>query len=192
MSFMRDQNLRPGRAGTKPVENHAPIVAPPTCRSRERFNKKATERLSQFADNVPASSSGKPVSPWMMSNSDAKLYSPCTRRVGWDGQLDSGTLASERGWGRPGRSASNHGTFGNRRGVAEKTRCCLTVSRRLPKRSALRASSPPMPAAIVSAPDILHDSLETVFPTPSTHRHGRLTVSSSRSADRKLQSSVSV
>jgi hypothetical protein len=75
-------------------------------------------RLSLFARNVPASSSGKPVCSWMMSNSDAKLYMPCVRETGWGCQLGSGTLASARGWGRPARPSSRSRDFCNRRGVA--------------------------------------------------------------------------
>ena len=65
-----------------------------------------SNRLSLLARNVPASSSGKPVCSWMMSNSDAKLYMPCVCETGWDCQLGSGTLASARGWGRPARPSS--------------------------------------------------------------------------------------
>lgn len=68
-----------------------------------------------------------------------------------------------------------HGTFLQSEGCREKSRC-RTVSRRLPNRSALRASSPPIPAATVSTAGILPDCPEAVFPTVSTHGRGRLSV----------------
>lgn len=68
-----------------------------------------------------------------------------------------------------------HGTFLQSEGCREKSRC-RTVSRRLPNRSALRASSPPIPAATVSTAGILPDCPEAVFPTVSTHGRGRLGV----------------
>ena len=68
-----------------------------------------------------------------------------------------------------------HGTFLQSEGCREKSRC-RTVSRRLPNRSALRASSPPIPPATVSTAGILPDCPEAVFPTVSTHGRGRLSV----------------
>ena len=93
-----------GRGDRQPSES-APLIAAPRRVVWRRGRK--SNRLSLLARNVPASSSGKPVCSWMMSNSDAKLYMPCVCETGWDCQLGSGTLASARGWGRPARPSSH-------------------------------------------------------------------------------------
>jgi hypothetical protein len=103
-------------AGTTTLRS--PLLDRGAPRSWPTKGPKRHARLSLFARNVPASSSGKPVCSWMMSNSDAKLYMPCVRETGWGCQLGSGTLASARGWGRPARPSSRSRDFCNRRGVA--------------------------------------------------------------------------
>ena len=91
--------------------------AAPQCRGGEGAGK-GKGSVSRCSRDVPAaSSSGRPVCSWIMSNSDAKLYIPYVSETGWGCQLGSGMLASTRGWGRPAPPSSHSRDYCYRRGV---------------------------------------------------------------------------